>query len=178
MKIRLTENKLRQIVAESVKNVLTELDWKTYANAARKDKDPERKKRFQTNAADKFNQEYGYTEDGEFPESKMSNDASSLTHRYKKDDGTQVFFSTPLGPVFSEYPTNHGEHQPYGGSKSHGYAKRPFTNDKKHARAMQKSQDAFNAYSSGKTKYIKGKGWDNSEHTPTDWHDYIDYNNQ
>lgn len=36
MKIRLTENNLKQIVAESVKKVLTELDWKTYANAARK----------------------------------------------------------------------------------------------------------------------------------------------
>lgn len=91
-------------------------------------------------ASDKFNQEYGYTEDGEFPQSKMSNDTLSLNHRYKKDDGTQVFFSTPLDPIFSEYPTNHGEHQPYGGSKTHGYAKRPFTNSKKHARVMQKSQ--------------------------------------
>jgi hypothetical protein len=36
MKIRLTESKLKQIVEESVKNVLTELDWKTYANAAKK----------------------------------------------------------------------------------------------------------------------------------------------
>ena len=36
MKIRLTESKLKQIVEESVKNILTELDWKTYANAAKK----------------------------------------------------------------------------------------------------------------------------------------------
>ena len=35
-KIRVTESALRQIVKESVNKVLTELDWKTYANAARK----------------------------------------------------------------------------------------------------------------------------------------------
>jgi len=34
--IRLTESDLHQIIKESVNKVLTELDWKTYANAARK----------------------------------------------------------------------------------------------------------------------------------------------
>ena len=34
--IRLTESDLHRIVKESVNRVLTELDWKTYANAARK----------------------------------------------------------------------------------------------------------------------------------------------
>ena len=34
--IRLTESDLHRIVRESVNNVLTELDWKTYANAADK----------------------------------------------------------------------------------------------------------------------------------------------
>ena len=34
--IRLTEQDLHRIVEESVNKILTELDWKTYANAARK----------------------------------------------------------------------------------------------------------------------------------------------
>lgn len=34
--VKLNENTLRRIVAESVKNVLSEIDWKTYANAANK----------------------------------------------------------------------------------------------------------------------------------------------
>lgn len=38
-KYRITENELKQIVAESVKNVLTELDWKTYKTAANKIRD-------------------------------------------------------------------------------------------------------------------------------------------
>jgi len=36
--IRLTEGDLHRIVKESVNKVLTELDWKTYANAAKKSK--------------------------------------------------------------------------------------------------------------------------------------------
>jgi hypothetical protein len=39
--VRLTESKLRNIIAESVKKVLSELDWKTYANAASAAKDRE-----------------------------------------------------------------------------------------------------------------------------------------
>ena len=35
--IRLTESDLHRIVRESVNKVLTELDWKTYQNAAEKD---------------------------------------------------------------------------------------------------------------------------------------------
>jgi hypothetical protein len=176
MKIKLTESKLKQIVAESVKNILTELDWKTYANAARKEKDPDRAKKFRERAAEIFNQEFGYNGDDEFARTKISNDTLSLGHRYKKDDDSQVFFSTHLDPSYENTPTNYGEVEPYG-SKTHGYVKRPFTNNKAHARAMQKSQDAFNAYRTGKSKYVKGTGWDDSEHTPTDWQEYMDYNN-
>lgn len=176
MKIRLTESKLKQIVAESVKNILTELDWKTYASAAKKDRDPNRAKKFREKAAENFNQEFEYNGDDEFARTKMSNDTLSLGHRYKKDDNSQVFFSTHLDPSYENTPTNYGEFEPYG-SKTHGYVKKPFTNSKAHARAMQKSQDAFNAYRTGKSKYVKGTGWDNSEHTPTDWHEYVDYNN-
>lgn len=35
-RVRLTESTLRKIVKESVKKILTELDWKTYTNAAEK----------------------------------------------------------------------------------------------------------------------------------------------
>lgn len=35
-RIRLTESQLHSVIKESVKQVLSELDWKTYANAAKK----------------------------------------------------------------------------------------------------------------------------------------------
>ena len=34
--VRLTESDLHRIINESVNKVLTELDWKTYANAEKK----------------------------------------------------------------------------------------------------------------------------------------------
>ena len=35
-RVRLTESQLHNVIKESVKQVLSELDWKTYANAANK----------------------------------------------------------------------------------------------------------------------------------------------
>jgi hypothetical protein len=93
MKIKLTESNLKQIVEESVKKVLTELDWKTYANAARKwadtlEKNPAHPKRksnimghenskgehdiptdnrlraFKDAARDAFNKEYSFNQYG------------------------------------------------------------------------------------------------------------------
>ena len=58
MKIRLTESKLKQIVEESVKEVLSELDWKTTMNASRKaaeNGDSERAERFERYANQQFN---------------------------------------------------------------------------------------------------------------------------
>lgn len=37
--VKLTESELKQIITESVKKVISELDWKTYMNAARKRKE-------------------------------------------------------------------------------------------------------------------------------------------
>ena len=39
--IRLTESQLREMISESVKNIISELDWKTYRNAAEKNKERE-----------------------------------------------------------------------------------------------------------------------------------------
>ena len=62
MKIRLTESELNQIVAESVKEVLSELDWKTYMNAARKSAqrgNNKRAERFEDYADDQFKEKHG-----------------------------------------------------------------------------------------------------------------------
>ena len=37
--IKLTESDLKQVIKESVNNILAELDWKTYANASKKRKE-------------------------------------------------------------------------------------------------------------------------------------------
>ena len=85
-RIRLTESDLHRIVKESVNKVLTELDWKTYQNAAKKahlkalddydygmpnyDKDKSseyirKSNNFSKAAEDSFNKEHGY-DDGRY----------------------------------------------------------------------------------------------------------------
>ena len=84
--IRLTESDLHRIVKESVNKLITELDWKTYQNAAKKahlkalddygygqpnyDKDKSseyfrKSNEFSKAAEDAFNREYGY-DDGRY----------------------------------------------------------------------------------------------------------------
>ena len=67
--IRLTEQDLHRIVKESVNKILTELDWKTYANAARKASDRaewgklDRAEKFADAATKEFNKKYGVKSD-------------------------------------------------------------------------------------------------------------------
>ena len=75
-RIRLTESQLHNIIKESVKQMLSELDWKTYQNAAKKshlkaldnyynmpydeyDNEMDRSSRFRHAAEDAFNKDYG-----------------------------------------------------------------------------------------------------------------------
>ena len=92
--IRLTESDLHRIVKESVNKVLTEMDWKTYMNAAQKDykagpmfqtyANPndapsrnERSRRFAKAAEDALNRDYGYKK------------------AYKSGNKGELTFSTP-----------------------------------------------------------------------------------
>lgn len=61
-KIRLTEGQLNKIIKESVKNVLSELDWRTYANASAKRPNTELDRAAEKAIKDK----YGYSYPVEF----------------------------------------------------------------------------------------------------------------
>lgn len=65
--IRLTESELKQIISESVKGILSELDWQTYNNAARK--------RFQ---------QAGYGSNGRANNPEMVNNGNQLS-KYAND---------------------------------------------------------------------------------------------
>lgn len=175
--IRLTESDLYKMIQESVDSILTELDWKTYANAAQKDKDPRRANEFARAARDKFNSEFEYRDDNE---STMMTDVwdpnnLGVVDHVQNGDATDRF-TTLHNPTFKDHPTSRSTRE-LSGSLSHGYVKRPFTQSKPHARAMQRAHDEFNAYKTGQAKYEKGKGWSNDGADKTDWHDYLDYNN-
>lgn len=60
-KIRLTESDLHKIIKESVKQVISELDWETYTNASEKAwrrNEPKRADRFNNAAVDAFNRDH------------------------------------------------------------------------------------------------------------------------
>ncbi len=59
-KIKLTESELKNIIRESIKNVITELDWRTYQSDSEKDSDPRRSDRFRQAASNAFNRQNGY----------------------------------------------------------------------------------------------------------------------
>ena len=79
-KIRLTESQLHRVISESVNEVLSELDWKTYANAARKEAKlgDKRTDAFIDAMRRGFNKEYGMNsfDDDDVDLRKISTDGS------------------------------------------------------------------------------------------------------
>ena len=101
--IRLTESDLHQIVKESVNKILTELDWKTYASAAKKrpeqgeDNKAEQLAQF---ATDRFNDKFGHDElDGTYDENvyalpgavSISLEAEGDSSSFAADDDPDFF---------------------------------------------------------------------------------------
>lgn len=177
-RIKLSESQLHRVIEESVKNILSELDYKTYANAAKKSLERAntaywkdrgdtpnsairkavdarlRSKRFGNAAKDTFNRDYGYQNgymwDDDFADVKLGGDFES-------------------GEEFAPHVVGH---------KSKGYGNpakfEHYWDDNKHRRstpeeffgdntdAAQAYNDAdteFSNYRRGKYQYDKGKGW-------------------
>ena len=183
--VSLSESDLHNIIRESVNTILNELNWKTYFSAADKDKDPERARRFRNQAVDTFNKEFGYespNEDGSIngPESTYMLDNGSLYSRSQNmDNGVRVKhqFVTPKDADPNDENPTSCTSRGYDRSTSQGYVKRPYTSSKPHARAMQRAADEHNAWRKDEYTYNKGIGYHNTNNK-TDWHDYLDYNNQ
>lgn len=98
MKIKLTESQLKQIVNESVRNVLSEMDWRTYSNAARKaahlaataEDETEKQRRnsqrrnFHDKAGKMYRKQYGL-QDYDFEESQAPEDVLARVSKRKHD---------------------------------------------------------------------------------------------
>ena len=157
--IRLTESDLHRIVRESVNNVLTELDWKTYMNAAKKDWEngnEERAERFAAAAEDAFNKEFGHDElddELEYYGEKAHQDVKGANFTpYGNSPSVGIGSWTPL------MARMHNTYNPKDGSE--------FTNPNSTMRPSKKTLDAYNRakddlqkHANGKYKYQKGKGW-------------------
>jgi hypothetical protein len=174
--IRLTESDLHQMVKESVNKILTELDWKTYANAEKKarergdmsywrekgEKFPntvskaasqrERAKRFGDAAKDVFNRDFGYQR-GE--------------HFYD-DDYQRVGMGGDFGYTDEFAPHAAGwKHDgvaslkrfPHGVYTTERTPEEFFGDNNDSVQAYNKAKDEVGNYKKGKYDYKKGEGW-------------------
>lgn len=178
-RVRLTESDLHRIIKESVKKVLSEADWKTFANAekeARKrgdmsywreqgETDPKallnkavdsraRAGRFGQYAKEKFNKEHGYKNgdmwDDDFASVKMGGDF----------DATEEFAPHAIGLRSKGY----GNPKKYEFGRDNDTFQKVspeefFQGNDDAAQAFKKANDEVKNWKSGKSKYVKGKGW-------------------
>lgn len=168
-KINITESELKNIINESVRKILSELDWKTWQNAADKTQNMDRYNAFKAKAQDEFNKKYGY----ETPESGSSTkmtDNGSLRHINNYVGGGETLKNLETTNIDTT-----GQHISYVQPKDMENRRRRWGDDKDkgHARAIQKAEDEYRAHHGGHYEYKPGEGWKKGEDAPkTDWHDY------
>lgn len=182
--IKLTESDLKQLVTESVNKILTELDWKTYQNAAHKDYNPKRGKEFSKMAAYKFNKNFGYNTD-----STTDNDSVQLRNGYGKANDNYLSIHSKNGykgqptkfasKSSKEYINNDPNDKYYYTSTKDTSTQelKPFTQDKRHARKIQNAYNEFENYRQGNYTYNKGQGWTKNKNNigSNDFHDFLKY---
>jgi hypothetical protein len=95
--IRLTESDLHNMIKEAI----NELDWRTYASAAKKanDKGEDRSMNFADAATDSFNKEFGYKE-------KVGNDLDNNDDIYHEVDG-KIYRNGTANSSIGEYEPLH-----------------------------------------------------------------------
>lgn len=173
--IKLTETVLRHIIKESVKDYLTELDWKTYANAADKAiersdmgywqdngeddlnsfkkavKNRKRTKHFGTAAKNAFNRDYGY-ENGHYAD----DDYRSVEMR-GDFDATEEFAPNVKG--YNAETKNSLGYIKQLTKKSDITPEEYFDGDEEAAQSYRNAQNEFDKFRNNDYKYVKGKGW-------------------
>ena len=133
--VRLTESQLRGIVKESVKQVISELNWKTYANAAKKAREQGRDSRWDFDRATEkaLDKQYGGRH-------LVGTDNETYQDFHTYDDNP---FSTDYDRAWRPLKG----HEDFGSYADVHDSKKPYGNE-----------DIAN-FVHGKSKYVKGKGW-------------------
>ena len=133
--IRLTESDLHRIIKESVDNILTELDWRTYANAAKKAR-----------------------ERNDSRERDFANAASDSSHKMEYNDNSHKSHSSVAIGFDKDLKVAPGgiNRNEWG---EYWLGKPGFSSNPKIKGYYNDLEKQANDYNDGKSKYIKGKGW-------------------
>lgn len=173
--IRLTESDLHRVINESVKQVLSELDWKTYNSAYEKQASrgydrnhPSRDNNFKKAAQKAFNDQFAYEDENGYYIGKVDGTPINTNPYLPKDFHThaQVRHKDGYGYDTLDYGYNEPRYENgYDGTPS-GYYNLNHRNiddyyDKmgevgKKARIGNKEMEN---YRNGNYEYQKGKGW-------------------
>lgn len=176
--IRLTEGDLHKIIKESVNNILSELDWKTYANAGKeaskrgdadywRDKGEKgfgvynkaanervRANRFGKYAQNAFDRDFGYEKGNEYD----YNDDYVRVGMGGDFNSTQEF-----GPHAAGWKRAEGsimsKRFPYGLSTTETTPEEFFGDNTDAIQAYNTAKDEIRNYKQGNYDYQKGKGW-------------------
>lgn len=169
-KIKLTEKDLHNIIAESVNRVISELDWRTYANASDKAmqrNEPKRAKRFNDASADAFN--------SRFADSSSVIDADDDTNNYDiRMTSTYDKYGKPYRDLNARIDGKDYNLDTIGNVK---------TPNRAAARSLDRAEDEMLSHYAGKTRYNKSnnlvnkilgrKGWSRTDTpNPQGWRRY------
>lgn len=156
-RIRLTESDLHRIVKESVNIVLTELDWRTYANAAKKSKE---QASADWDRAKETPNDYSHYYDYDKHSTRARNFDNAASQMLDKQYGGRHSVSTeePHIQQFRRYPDSeidmsHSAYRPLKGYEEDWSAYSPTP------RGKHIGDKEISDFAQGKSTYVKGKGW-------------------
>ena len=155
--VRLTESQLHNIIAESVSQILMELDPRTYASAADKAKERgnnERSDKFRSAAANTFEKDFG--------NDKYSMDSANYGVKSSSHDRhgieTEEYYDPSIDQVYRKetmYPTDKVYKNPREFDSNMKIKRNSYDGGKN----IRTQYDIANQMANGSGKYIKGKGW-------------------
>lgn len=174
--IRLTESELHNMVSEGIKQVLSELDWKTYMNAADKQKKAgdyskyNRSQDFKKAAERNFNDQFGYEDEDSYYKMRVDGEPMN-TYPYKpKDVHTQARVRRDKNTNAYDDVINYDYDEPsyengYNGEPSGYYNLNHKDIDNYYDKLddlspiAKRGNDEISDYRNGNYVYQKGKGW-------------------
>lgn len=174
--IRLTESDLHRIVKESVNKVLTEVDWRTYANAGKKAHDKVLDKMKRGTNFDDLRKDSDFMKRARQTRKFRDQAVASSRDKFKELNDDENDFYTTVGPDDTYYANveNDSWGRPMvadkdGKTKMQGLSRSKMVNVKperyfgygnnEKVSDWNKFSKEINDFNSGKSKYIQGQGW-------------------
>ena len=186
---RLTEGDLRKLVMESAQKILSELDWQTYASAAKKNDEwrqnnPHRANQwnrsmdFRSAARDAFDKKHGLEHQFDEPNSHYGGDKGSINLNTMDDFSVtgsrdhDFGDGDPHGLRHNVYHMGkkYGKDGGYGRTRMWDYAHETtpeeFYGNKEMGQKFRDAEQDAEDFNSGKSHYVSGKGWSNESNQP------------